>query len=93
LFFSKYQLLHKLAKAEKMHQRALQGYEKALGADHTSTLDIINHLGILYNDQGKLAEADKLYQRAPQGYEKVLGPDHQKCQSLRLYLQRRDNQG
>jgi tetratricopeptide (TPR) repeat protein len=27
----------KLAEAENMYQRALQGYEKALGADHTST--------------------------------------------------------
>jgi hypothetical protein len=28
-----------LAAAEKMYRRALAGYEKALGAEHTSTLD------------------------------------------------------
>jgi Tfp pilus assembly protein PilF len=40
----------KLDEAEKMYQRALQGREKALGADHTSTLDIVNNLGNLYRD-------------------------------------------
>ena len=33
-----YQGQDKLAEAEQMYQRALQGYEKALGAEHTSTL-------------------------------------------------------
>ncbi|KAN0072988.1 HET domain containing protein [Elaphomyces granulatus] len=66
----------KLDEAEKMYQRALQGYEKALGPDHTSTLLTVNNLGLLYADQGKLDEAEKMYQRALQGYEKALGPDH-----------------
>ncbi|KAN0072275.1 HET domain containing protein [Elaphomyces granulatus] len=66
----------KLDEAEKMYQRALQGYEKALGPDHTSTLLTVNNLGNLYADQGKLDEAEKMYQRALQGYEKALGPDH-----------------
>jgi Tfp pilus assembly protein PilF len=50
-----------------MYQRALQGKEKALGADHTSTLQTVNNLGYLYSNQGKLAEAEKMYQRALQG--------------------------
>ncbi|KAH6704226.1 hypothetical protein BKA61DRAFT_680479 [Leptodontidium sp. MPI-SDFR-AT-0119] len=66
----------KLVEAEQMYQRALQGYEKALGSDHTSTLDTVNNLGILYKNQGKLAEAEQMYQRALQGYEKAWGPDH-----------------
>ncbi|KAN0072345.1 hypothetical protein V8E54_009274 [Elaphomyces granulatus] len=66
----------KLDEAEKMYQRALQGMEKALGPDHTSTLDTVHNLGILYKSQGKLDEAEKMYQRALQGYEKALGPDH-----------------
>jgi tetratricopeptide (TPR) repeat protein len=66
----------KLAEAEKMYRRALQGYEKALGADHTSTLNTVNNLGLLYRDQGKLAEAERMYQRALQGKEKALGADH-----------------
>ena len=66
----------KLDEAEKMYVRALQGREKALGSDHTSTLDTVNNLGNLYQNQGKLAEAEKMYVRALQGSEKALGPDH-----------------
>jgi tetratricopeptide (TPR) repeat protein len=66
----------KLAEAEQMYQRALQGYEKALGAEHTSTLLAVNNLGNLYRRQGKLAEAEQMYQRALQGYEKALGVDN-----------------
>ncbi|KAN0072834.1 HET domain containing protein [Elaphomyces granulatus] len=66
----------KLDEAEKMYQRALQGKEKALGPDHTSTLDTVNNLGILYKFQGKLDEAEMMYQRALQGYKKALDPDH-----------------
>src|SRR5438477_238119 len=66
----------KLGEAEKMYQRALEGYEKALGPEHTSTLDTVNNLGLLYKSQGKLDEAEKMYQRALEGYEKALGPEH-----------------
>jgi tetratricopeptide (TPR) repeat protein len=66
----------KLAEAEKMYERALQGKEEALEASHTSTLDTVNNLGNLYADQGKLAEAEKMYERALHGYEEVLGASH-----------------
>ncbi|KAH8587243.1 hypothetical protein B0O99DRAFT_747744 [Bisporella sp. PMI_857] len=66
----------KLDEAEKMYQRALQGYEMALGAEHTSTLTTVNNLGNLYTVQGKLDEAEKMYQRALQGYEMALGAEH-----------------
>ncbi|KAN0073071.1 HET domain containing protein [Elaphomyces granulatus] len=66
----------KLDEAQKMYQRALQGYEKAWGLDHTSTLDTVNNLGNLYKNQGKLDEAEKMFQRALQGYEKAWGPGH-----------------
>ena len=66
----------KLEKAEKMYQRALEGYEKAWGPDHTSTLSTVNNLGNLYANQGKLAEAEKMYQRALEGKEKAWGPDY-----------------
>jgi tetratricopeptide (TPR) repeat protein len=66
----------KLAEAEQMYQRALQGFEKALGAEHTLTLQAVNNLGALYSNQGKLAEAEQIYQRALQGYEKALGAEH-----------------
>src|SRR5437762_4690933 len=47
----------RLTEAESMYQRALEGSEKALGRDHTSTLDTVNNLGNLYKNQGKRAEA------------------------------------
>ena len=40
----------KLEEAEAMYRRALQGYEKARGPDHTSTLDNVNNLGLLYSN-------------------------------------------
>ncbi|KAF4635064.1 hypothetical protein G7Y89_g3023 [Cudoniella acicularis] len=66
----------KLAEAEQMYQRALQGKEKAWGPEHTSTLSTVNNLANLYADQGKLAEAEQMYQRALQGYEKALGREN-----------------
>ena len=79
-FFSDLGILYhgqgKLKEAESMYQRALTGKEKALGPDHTSTLDTVNNLGALYRDQGKLKEAESMYQRALTGKEKALGPDH-----------------
>ncbi|PPJ58851.1 hypothetical protein CBER1_09273 [Cercospora berteroae] len=54
----------KLADSEKMFNRALQGYERELGPQHTSTLDTVYSLGILYRQQGKLLEAEKMFKRA-----------------------------
>ncbi|KAI4940627.1 hypothetical protein J4E91_011308 [Alternaria rosae] len=56
-----------------MYERALQGYEEALGRNHSSTLNTVNNLGILYKDQGKLGEAEKTYERALRGYEALGG--------------------
>jgi tetratricopeptide (TPR) repeat protein len=52
---------YKLDKAEQMYQRALQGYEKAWGPEHTSTLATVNNLGNLYKSQGKLDKAEQMY--------------------------------
>ena len=57
-------------------ERALAGKEKALGPDHTSTLNTVNNLGLLYVGQGKLDAAEQMYKLALAGYEKALGPDH-----------------
>ncbi|KAF2195732.1 hypothetical protein K469DRAFT_699339 [Zopfia rhizophila CBS 207.26] len=56
-----------------MYERALRGYEEALGPKHTSTLNTVNNLGALYADQGKLTEAEKMYERALRGYKDALG--------------------
>jgi tetratricopeptide (TPR) repeat protein len=57
----------KLGEAEQMYERALRGYEEALGPTHMSTLNTVNNLGALYADQGKLGEAEQMYERALRG--------------------------
>jgi tetratricopeptide (TPR) repeat protein len=69
-----------------MWQQALQGYEKALGPDHTSTLNSLYCLAIVRKNQGKLDEAEKICQRALQGCEKALGPDHTSTLNFLYYL-------
>ena len=71
-----YRQSNRIAAAEKMYMRALQGYEKAWGAQHPSTLDTANSLGMLYADQGKMAEAEAMYLRALQGKEKAWRAEH-----------------
>lgn len=56
-------------------KRALDGEEKPWGPEHTSTLNTVNNLGLLYKDQGKLVEAQKMYERALDGKEGLRGPD------------------
>jgi len=50
-----------------MYQRALIGKEKALGANHISTLNTVNNLGNLYGDQDKLDQAEHMLLRALAG--------------------------
>jgi len=50
-----------MVEAEAMYRRALEGYEKALGPEHTSTLNTVNNLGLLYTNQGKVVEAEAMY--------------------------------
>lgn len=71
-----------MKETEEMYQQALEGKKKALGPDHTSTLNTINNLGLLYSDQGKLKKAKKVYQQRLEDYKKGLGPDHSKIQQL-----------
>ena len=71
-----YRTQDKPAAAEQMYQRALQGYEKAWGPEHTSTLGTVNNLGNLYKSLDRLEDAELMYQRALHGYEKAWGPEH-----------------
>ena len=71
-----YQDQGRLGEAEDMFIRALAGYEKDLGPEHTSTLNTVVALGILYDEQGKLSNAENMYMRALAGYEKAVGPDN-----------------
>jgi tetratricopeptide (TPR) repeat protein len=63
-------------RAVQMYQRALQGFEKSWGLEHTSTLNTVNNLAGLYWKLGQLNKAEQMYQRALQGFEKAWGPEH-----------------
>jgi tetratricopeptide (TPR) repeat protein len=54
----------------------LQAREEILGPKHTTTLEAIGNLALLYEKQLRLEEAAVLYERALQGKEEVLGPNH-----------------
>jgi tetratricopeptide (TPR) repeat protein len=58
----------KLKEAEEMYRRALAGFEKAFGPDHTWTLTTVKNLGNLYKDQGKLKEAE-IYREVRDGHK------------------------
>ncbi|KAI1840261.1 hypothetical protein JX266_013542 [Neoarthrinium moseri] len=66
----------KYEEAEVMNRRALDGYQKALGADHPDTLTSVYNLAYLCQEQDRFEEADQYYLTALDGYRKVLGPAH-----------------
>jgi hypothetical protein len=69
-----------------MYQRALQGYEKAVGLENVAryqpALMTISNLGSLFAALGHLAEAKEMYTRACTGYRAFLGPSSDQCQRL-----------
>ena len=79
----------KLEEAEKMYQRALQGYEKVLGPKLVSTyipaLNAAQNLAYLYQLMGRTDEAREMFSRALRGLESVLGASNRRC--VRISLQ------
>jgi len=77
---------------ESMYRRVLECREKALGVDHPDTLDIVNKLAGLINDEN---EREALYRRALAGREKTIGPDHpdtlESVEKLGDFLQSQDD--
>jgi len=68
-----------------MNRRALEGYEKALGKEHPSTLASVYRLAYLLYQQEQYQDALPLYQRAYVGYEKALGRDHPTTEACSKY--------
>lgn len=62
--------------AEEMSRRAVEGYEKILGPEHTETLSSVNRLALVLQYQGKYEAAEEMNRRALEGYEKALGAEH-----------------
>jgi len=56
--------------------RALTGYERALGVDHSDSLNIVPNMAVVFNIQGLNDKALEWYSRALVGWEKALGVDH-----------------
>jgi hypothetical protein len=69
-----------------MYQRALQGYDKAIGLDNITTyilaLNTILNLGILFERQADLAKARTMFSKVLCRYEKVFGLDYAKSETL-----------
>jgi tetratricopeptide (TPR) repeat protein len=63
----------KMVEAEAMYQRALAGYEKALGPEHPSTLDAVYNLGLLFRRLREWEKSIRCFERAWAGYETVKG--------------------
>jgi tetratricopeptide (TPR) repeat protein len=62
--------------AEEMSRRALEGYRKARGVEHSDTLASMANLAMVLRNQGKYEEAEAMNRRALDGYEKELGKEH-----------------
>jgi tetratricopeptide (TPR) repeat protein len=79
-----------LDEAEKMLQRALDGYAKAIGPDSLITyVPALNNMwtfASLRESQGRVNDARHWYSQALRGYEKTFGLDYDKCESLRNKL-------
>jgi tetratricopeptide (TPR) repeat protein len=57
------------ATAMEWYERALDGYEKTLGIDHSSTLDTVHNMALVFDNQGEYGKALEWYQRALDGCE------------------------
>jgi hypothetical protein len=81
----------KLAEAEAMYTRALQGYEEALGPQFVlSYLPVLNTtfaFGNLLSQTAREMMAKGMYTRALSGYTTVQGPSSKWCRQLEDRLQ------
>jgi hypothetical protein len=76
----------KLDKAEEMYERALQGYEDALGPELLSSylpaLNAMFAFGDLFSRTDRQDLAKVMYSRAFSGYKSVQGPSSKWCKQL-----------
>jgi tetratricopeptide (TPR) repeat protein len=80
----------RLQEAEAMYQRALDGYEKALGptpvVTYIPSLNTLENLADLYMELGRTKEAWPYYQRVQIGVEAVLGRESQRYTRLASWM-------
>jgi tetratricopeptide (TPR) repeat protein len=81
----------KLAEAEAMYDRALQGYEEALGLElilsYLSALNTVFAFGDLFSQTDRKDMAKVIYNRALSGYRTVQGPSSKWCNIIEGRLQ------
>jgi tetratricopeptide (TPR) repeat protein len=76
----------KLGEAEQMYERALRGYEAALGSDlsqqYRPALNTLENKGDLYPLQAEIPKAQAMYARALSALSVVLGQSSERCMKL-----------
>jgi tetratricopeptide (TPR) repeat protein len=81
----------KLAEAEAMYDRALQGYEDALSLELASSylpaLNTVFAFGDLFSQTDRKDMAKAMYNRALSGYRTVQGPSSKWCSVIEGRLQ------
>lgn len=81
-----YMKVGRLSTAEKLFKQALEGREKAVGPDASSTAEIVNHLGALYTRNGHYDRAEEFLRRALKCLEREFGLDYTTTQLARHNL-------
>ena len=78
--------LGELAEARTLCERALSGYENALGLNDPSTCYVAYNLAFLLKAEGDLSAARAMFQRALSGFEKCYGANHPETLECRRRL-------
>jgi tetratricopeptide (TPR) repeat protein len=85
-----YKDLGQLDEAEKMYQRALDGYAQAISPvillTYVPALNNMWAFASLRESQSRVEDSRHWYSQALIGYEKTFGLDHGKCEPLRTNL-------
>ena len=81
-----FEVLGSPAAAESFYIRALTGYEKTCGSEHSLTLNIVQLLGGIRVEQNRLAEALHFYDRVLTGHDKVYGREHLSTLNTMLHM-------
>ncbi|MCZ7649370.1 MAG: tetratricopeptide repeat protein [Planctomycetota bacterium] len=76
LLGDQYRFARRFAEGEAAYLKALEIYERALGADDANRGRVFNNLGALHAAQGRYAEAEAQYRQALAVYEKSLPEGH-----------------
>jgi len=72
--------------AQAMHRRAVEGWTRAQGPEHSGTLLALGNLSGVEIDRGNLDEGIATYRSVPGVRERVLGPLHPDTVRARINL-------